>query len=84
MTGMTTAESLRIELAQLATQHAGIPVRYVDDVCLPVDDGRYISLVLCAGGAAAEVLVFTTENFYHCLRKVMVAALPSMGHLASS
>jgi hypothetical protein len=84
MTGITTAERLRIELARLAEQHREIPVRYIDDVAPPVDDGRYVSLMVIADGRPAELLVLTTENFYDCLRKVMVAALPSMGHLPSS
>ena len=84
MTGTNTAERLRIELARLAAQNREIPVRYIDDVSSPVDDGRYVTLMVFADSRPAELLVLTTENFYECLRKVMVASLPSMGHLPAS
>jgi hypothetical protein len=84
MMGNTTSESILIELARLAEKHGEIPLRYIEDVSAPVDDGRYVSLVLVADGRPAEVLVLTTENFYDCLRKLMVAALPSMGQLPAS
>ncbi len=84
MTGTDSGENLRIELARLAERHGEIPIRYIDDVALPSDDGRYVTLMVFADSRPAELLVLTTENFYECLRKVMVAALPSMGHLPAS
>ena len=84
MTGTGNAESLRLELARLAALHGDVPIRYIDDVSLPVDDGRYVSLVLIAAGAAAEVIVMTPETFYESLRKVMAAALPSLSHMPPS
>jgi hypothetical protein len=78
------SDSLRMALARIAAEHGAVPVRYVEDVGLPADDGHYVTLTLLAGGKAAEVLVLTTENFYACLGKVMSATLPSMGHLPTS
>jgi hypothetical protein len=84
MSGSTTEELLRIDLAAIQRRHGGIPVRFIDDVASPVDDGRYVSLMVTAGGEPVEVLVLTTADFYECLRKVMTATLPSMGRVTAS
>jgi hypothetical protein len=75
--GVTAA--LENALAHIRTANSGLPVRFADDVMAPADDGRYVTIVLLAGGVPVEAVVFTTETFYASLAKVMAAVLPSAG-----
>jgi hypothetical protein len=85
MSGGTTERDVRkLALAAIRRQHAAIPVRFIDAVAPPVDDGRYVTLLVMADGAAVEALVLTTENFYESLAKVMAVALPSLGRVVTS
>ena len=59
--------------AELKRRHRRLAVRFIDDVATPVDDGRYVTIVLLADAAPVEAVVLTTENFYDCLAKVMQA-----------
>jgi hypothetical protein len=83
MGGRTSEQSRRLDLAAIARRNEGVPVRFIDDVAMPVDDGRYVTLMITADGLPVEVLVLTTENFYDCLGKLMATSLPSMGRVRS-
>jgi hypothetical protein len=69
--------AVRIEVARLTKKLRGVCVRYVDDVGVPKDDGRFVTLALECEGHVSEVIVLTTENFYAALGKVMEKALPA-------
>jgi hypothetical protein len=84
MPGRTTEEWSNVALAEIQRRHGAVPIRFIDDVGLPADDGQYVTLAVMCGGEAVEVLVLTTADFYNCLQKVMAASLPSLGRVTAS
>lgn len=74
---MVAQFSVRLAVARVARKAKGVPVRYIDDVGEPRDDGTFVSLRLECAGQPAEYLILTTERFYAALGKVMAAALPA-------
>lgn len=65
-----------VDLARIQEKHRGIPVRYIDEVATPNDDGAYVTVMLMLEGHPVEALVFTTENFYDALSTVIRGTMP--------
>lgn len=53
-----------------------IPVRYIDRVGTPRDEGGFVTLKVYVDGSPAEVLVLTTANFYDCLGRMVEEMMP--------
>ena len=68
---------IRRAVTRLSKKFGTVPVIYVDEVGKPNDDGRFVSVILETESTPTVVLVFTTENFYAALGKVMNATLPA-------
>ena len=74
---ITHVTTLAQFISRTAGKFPGIKIRHVTDVDGLEDDGAWTHIVMICEGEPVEVLVFETENFYACLRKVMKDALPS-------
>lgn len=62
-------------LAKMSAAMGGIPMRLIDDIDDPRDDGAFVTIVVYTAGEA-EGLVFELETFYDCLGRLIAAMLP--------